>query len=82
MQARKDKVNTYDVAKWERTKEIAQACGVTWKVRDTIELYDAKGFSLGHQSTVDEAFAFLCGYEYSRTANDRVSGPQPAQETP
>ena len=74
-------MNTYDVAKWERTKEIAQACGVTWKVRDTIELYDAKGFSLGHQSTVDEAFAFLCGYEYSRTANNMLSVSGERKET-
>ena len=65
-------MNAYDVAKWERTKEIAQACGVTWKVRDTIELYDAKGLSLGHQPTIDEAYAFLCGYEHSRTANSAI----------
>ena len=63
-------MNAYDVAKWERTKEIAKACGVTWKVRETIELYDANGITLGYQPTVDEAFAFLCGYEHSRSANN------------
>lgn len=56
-------MDAHKVQKWERTKEIAKACGVTWKVRDMIELYDQHGMNLGYQATVDEAYAFLCGYD-------------------
>jgi len=58
-----------DVQKWERTKEIAIACGVTWKLRDTIELYDKRGISLGYLWSVDTAYAFLCGYEHAVSKN-------------
>ena len=59
------------IQKWERTKEIAESCKVTWRLRDMVELYDARGFVLGYLTNVDEAHAFLCGYEHSRTGKEQ-----------
>lgn len=67
-------MNAQDVQKWERTKELAKSCGVTLRVHDhgTIELHDEYGVGLGHQSTVAETYAFLCGYEYRKKPNQHT----------
>ncbi len=64
-------MNGYEVQRWERTKEIARACGATWRVYECIEFYDNMGFSLGAHGTVAEAFAFICGYEHSIHPNSK-----------
>lgn len=58
-------MNGYDVAKWERCKELAAEFGVLIKVWDNFELTDQRGLSLGGLCSVDEVYAFLCGYEHS-----------------
>jgi hypothetical protein len=54
----------YQLQKWERTKELAKLCNVTWQLRKDIAFFTVKGLSLGSFETVDEAFAFMCGYEH------------------
>jgi glutathionylspermidine synthase len=61
-------MNAYDIARRERTKQIAEANGVTFTVSDNIKFYDKNKLCLGIQKTVDEAYAFMCGYD-SRSKN-------------
>ena len=51
--------------KWQRINEIAEACDVAIELRSMIELTNKKGLFLGVFNTVNEAFAFLCGYEHN-----------------
>lgn len=53
-----------DVAKWERCKELANMFKVKIDVRSAFRL-EYKKDCLGVLWTVDEVYAFLCGYEHS-----------------
>lgn len=55
----------YTLQRWERTQALATLCGVRIGLSDMISLRDKKGLGLGCFGTVDEAFAFMCGYEHS-----------------
>ncbi len=58
-------MTAFDVATWERCKELADMFGVKIEVRTNFELCDKKGSMLGVLGTVAEVYAFLCGYEHS-----------------
>ena len=58
-------MTAFDVATWERCKELADMFGVKIEVRTTFKLRDKKGFMLGVLGTVTEVYAFLCVYEHS-----------------
>jgi hypothetical protein len=58
-------MTAFDIAKWERCKELADMFGVKIEVRNNFKLTDKKGCMLGVLGTVAEVFAFLCGYEHS-----------------
>jgi hypothetical protein len=59
-------MNGFDVQKWKRTEEIAALCGASWEVREGFKCFDHHGSIMGHFETVNEAFAFICGYERGR----------------
>lgn len=75
-------MNAYVVRQWERTKEIAMACDVTWALGASIEFYDKHGLCLGHVQTVAEAHAFLCGYEHCRSVSTAASDGIPSAQVP
>lgn len=58
-----------DVTKYESCREIADRIGVKIEARwELIALTAKDGACLGGLSTVDELYAFLCGYEYYASA--------------
>lgn len=59
-------MDAYDVAKWERCKELAVDLCVTMELHGSFLLRDKRGIALGTQASVEELYAFLCGYEHSR----------------
>ncbi len=58
-------MTAYDVAKWKICEVRAMDMGIKITARTTFVLHDKKGLILGNVGTVDELFAFLCGYEHS-----------------
>ena len=58
-------MNGYDIQKWKRCEELVELLGVTIDVKEEFMLRNFEGLNLGAFSTVDEVYAFLCGYEYS-----------------
>ena len=57
-------MDAFDVAKWERCKEIAIETGVIITVNETFLLTNKFTQStLGKLDTLDEVYAYLCGYE-------------------
>jgi hypothetical protein len=59
-------MDIHEINLWERLKEKAVECEVTLKIYDAIDIHDANDHSLGTHPTVEEAYAFLNGYEHSR----------------
>lgn len=70
-------MQAHDVQIWERTKELAKVCNVTFEVRDEIAFFDRHKVCLGGFYTVAEAYAFICGYEHSCHSASEVSSPAP-----
>lgn len=46
---------------WERIKEISTSCNTRVSLNDSFKFFDGKT-CIGDYDTVDEAFAFICGY--------------------
>lgn len=70
-------MQAHEVQVWERTKELAAVCNITFEVRDKIYFFNQHKVGLGGFDTVVEAYAFICGYEHSCHAAPEVSSPAP-----
>jgi len=67
-------MNGYDIQKWQRCEELAELLGVGIDVNEGFRLTNTNGLNLGVFRTVDEVYAFLCGYEHSCKPNAEVTG--------
>jgi len=66
-------MNGYDIQKWKRCEELAYQFGARIDVNEGFRLLDRGGTNLGVFGTVDEVYAFLCGYEHSCKTSGEVS---------
>jgi hypothetical protein len=57
-------MDAYKLQKWKRIEELMEELKIKYILRTNIEIIDYKGLCLGHFETVDEVYAFICGYSY------------------
>ena len=72
-------MNGYDIQRWKRSEKLAVLLDVDIEIYEGFRLRDIDGLSLGTFGTIDEVYAFLCGYEYSCKPNIRDE-PLPKQQ--
>jgi hypothetical protein len=57
-------MDAYTIKRWERIRELTDELELEISIYDYFELLTKEGMSLGIFKTVDELYAFVCGYEH------------------